>query len=57
MIYGEDLSQVRTATGLRVMATCLAISILRLTGATNIAAALSHHNQRPHRPLLTLMTR
>lgn len=40
--YGEDHSQVRTGNGAHVMATIrnLAISIHRLTGATNIAAAL-----------------
>ena len=39
---GEDLSQVRTASGPRVMATLrnLAITILCLAGATSIAAAL-----------------
>lgn len=56
--FGEDLSQVRTGNGPRVMATLrnLAIGILRLTGATNIAAALRHHSRRPHRPLQILMT-
>ncbi len=56
--YGEDLSQVRTRNGPRIMASLrnLAISVLRLTGATNIAAALRHHARRPHRPLRTLMT-
>jgi hypothetical protein len=56
--YGEDLSQVRTASGPHVMATLrnLAISILRLAGATSIAAALRHHSRRPHRPLMTLIT-
>jgi hypothetical protein len=34
----------------------LAITILRLAGATSIAAALRHHSRRPHRPLMTLMT-
>jgi Transposase DDE domain len=43
VIYGEDHSQVRTASGPRVMATLrnLAIAILRLAGATSIAAALA----------------
>jgi predicted transposase YbfD/YdcC len=56
--YGEDLSQIRTASGPRVMATLrnLAITILRLAGATSIAAALRHHSRRPGRPLQTLMT-
>jgi predicted transposase YbfD/YdcC len=54
--YGEDLSQVRTASGPRVMATLrnLAITILRLAGATSIAAALRHHSRRPSRPLHTI---
>jgi len=56
--YGEDLSQVRTASGPRVMATLrnLALAILRLTGATSIAAALRHHGRRPARPLQTLIS-
>jgi hypothetical protein len=33
----------------------LAITVLRLTGAANIAAALRHHARRPHRPLQTIM--
>jgi predicted transposase YbfD/YdcC len=57
MAYDEDRSQVRTASGPRVMATLrnLAISILRLSGATNIAAALRHYARQPARPLLTIM--
>ena len=56
--YGEDLSQVRTASGPRVMATLrnLAITILRLAGASGIAAALRHHSRRPGRPLHTITT-
>lgn len=56
--FGEDLSQVRTRNGPRVMASVrnLVISILRLTGTTNIAAALRHHGRRPHRPLQTFNT-
>ena len=44
--------------GPRVMASLrnLAISVLRLTGVTNIAAALRHHARRPHRPLQMIMT-
>lgn len=43
--FGEDLSRVRTGNAPQVMATLrnLAISLLRLTGATNIAKALRHH--------------
>ena len=50
MDYDEDRSQIRTGTGPETMATLrnTAISLLRLAGATNIAAALRHH-QRPPR--------
>jgi predicted transposase YbfD/YdcC len=55
--YDEDRSQVRTANGPRVVASLrnLAITILRLTGETSIAAALRHHARRPGRPLQTIM--
>jgi len=33
----------------------LATSILRLTGETNIAAALRRHARRPSRPVQTIM--
>jgi hypothetical protein len=33
----------------------LAVTILRLAGAANIAAALRYHARRPGRPLRTLM--
>ena len=33
----------------------LAITILRLTGETSIAAALRHNARRPSRPLQTIM--
>jgi predicted transposase YbfD/YdcC len=58
VVYDEDRSQVRTANGPRVMATFrnLAITILRLSTTTNIAAALRHHARRPDRPLRTIMT-
>ena len=57
MTYGEDSSQVRTRNGPRVMASLrnLAITILRLAGHANIAAALRHHARRPSRPLQTIM--
>jgi predicted transposase YbfD/YdcC len=56
--FDEDRSQVRTGNGPRVMASLrnLAITALRLTGVTNIAAALRHHARRPNRPINTLMT-
>jgi predicted transposase YbfD/YdcC len=55
--FDEDRSQVRTASGPRVMATLrnLALTILRLTGHASIAAALRHHARRPGRPLRTIM--
>jgi predicted transposase YbfD/YdcC len=55
--YDEDRSQVRTANGPRVVASLrnLAITILRLTGETSIAAALRHHARRSGRPLQTIM--
>lgn len=54
----EDHSQVRTSAGPQVMATLrnTAISILRLTGHDNIAAALRHHARNPLRPVELLLT-
>ena len=51
--YQEDKSLVRTGNAPRVMATLrsLAISILRLDGHTNIAAANRHHARDPKRTL------
>ena len=56
--FGEDLSQVRTGSGPQVMATLrnLAIGLLRMTGATNIAEALRHHARDTNRPLTLLLT-
>jgi predicted transposase YbfD/YdcC len=53
--FDEDRSQVRTGTGPQIMAALrnLVITALRLTGVTNIAAALRHHARDPHRPLAT----
>ena len=55
--FDEDRSQVRTASGPPMMASLrnLAITILRLAGATSIAAALRYHARRPVRPLRTIM--
>jgi predicted transposase YbfD/YdcC len=55
--FDEDRSQVRTASGPRIMASLrnLAITILRLAGATSIATALRYHARRPARPLRTIM--
>jgi len=56
--YDEDRSQVRAGNAPQVMATLrnTAISLLRLTGATNIAASLRHHATRTERPLNLLLT-
>ncbi len=55
--WDEDRSQIRTSNGPRVMASLrnLAITILRLTGHTNIAAGLRHHAHHPTRPLNALL--
>lgn len=58
MIFDEDRSQVRTASGPRIMA-CLrniTITLHLLAGATNIAAALRHHAWNPLRPVRLLLT-
>jgi hypothetical protein len=57
MDFDEDRSQIRTASGPRIMASLrnLVISTLRLAGATSIAAALRYHTRRPSRPLQTIM--
>lgn len=57
MDWDEDRSQIRTASGPRVMASLrnLVLAILRLAGATSIAAALRYHARRPDRPLRTIM--
>ena len=54
--YGEDCSQIRTGNGPQAMATLrnLAIAILKLAGAGNIAAATRHHARDPARTLATL---
>jgi predicted transposase YbfD/YdcC len=54
--YQEDKSLVRTGNAPRVMASLrsLAISLLRLEGHTNIAAANRHHARDPQRTLKLL---
>src|SRR5450830_1239377 len=46
---GEDLHQARTGSGPHALAVCrnLLISLLRLSGHTNIASALRHHAGHP----------
>jgi predicted transposase YbfD/YdcC len=50
--YDEDRSQIRTGNAPRVMATLrnTAISLLRLDGWHNIAAAPRHHARHPEAP-------
>jgi predicted transposase YbfD/YdcC len=54
--YGEDASQTRTGNGPQVMATLrnLSISIFKMTGHRNIAAACRHHAHDATRTLATL---
>ena len=54
--YQEDKSLVRTGNAPRVMATLrsVAISVLRLDGNSNIAAANRHHARDPQRTLKLL---
>lgn len=56
--YQEDKSLVRTENAPRVMAALrsLAISLLRLNGHHNIAAANRHHARDPQRTLTLLQT-
>lgn len=56
--FDEDRSQVRTGNAPRVMATLrnAGISLLRLAGHTNIAAALRHHCRDPDRAINALLT-
>jgi predicted transposase YbfD/YdcC len=58
VVYDEDRSRVRTGNAPQVMATLrnTAISLLRLTGATNIAASLRHQAARTERPITLLLT-
>lgn len=56
--YDEDRSTVRIDNAPQVMATLrnTAISLLRLDGHTNIAAALRHHAVNPARPINLVLT-
>ena len=56
--YQEDKSLVRTGNAPRVMASLrsLAISLLRIGGHANIAAANRHHGRDPQRTLKLLQT-
>ena len=54
---GVDVQCGRTASGPHIMASLrnLVITILRLAGATGIAAALRYHARRASRPLQAMM--
>jgi hypothetical protein len=56
--FDEDRSRVRTGNGPHVMASLrnTAISLLRLNGATNIAAAGRHHAANSTRPINLVLT-
>lgn len=56
--FDEDRSQVRTGQAPRVMAGLrnAAITLLRLDGHQNIAAALRHHARDTDRPINLLLT-
>lgn len=56
--YDEDRSRVRTGNAPHVMATLrnTAISLRRLSGATNIAASLRQHAARTDRPINLVLT-
>ena len=58
MTYQEDRSLVRTGNAPRVMASLrgLAISLLRIDGHSNIAAANRHHARDQQRTLKLLQT-
>jgi predicted transposase YbfD/YdcC len=55
--FDEDRATARTGHAPQVMSALrnLAITALRLSGATNIAAGLRHHARNPLRPLITYM--
>lgn len=54
--FDEDRSQVRRGSGPQMMASLrnLAISLLRMAGATNIAAATQHLGRRSYKALRLL---
>jgi predicted transposase YbfD/YdcC len=58
VVYDEDRPSVRTGQAPRVMAILrsTAISVLRLTGASSIAAGTRHHARNPARPVQLLLT-
>jgi hypothetical protein len=55
--FDEDRSQIHTGTAPRTMATLRStgLSLLRLSGTANIAAALRHHARHPSK-IIKLLT-
>ena len=49
VVFGEDLSQLRTGSALQLLAALrnLVIGVLRLSGVKNISAALRHYDWKP----------
>ncbi len=49
VVFGEDLSQVRTGSAPQLLAALrnLVIGVLRLSGVKNISAALRHYGWKP----------
>ncbi len=58
VVFDEDRHQLRAGNGPQVMATLrnMAISVHRLTGRQQIAAALRHHSRDTRRPIELLST-
>ena len=58
VVFDEDRATIRTGSAPQVMATIrnTVVSILRLVGHDNIAAALRHHSRNPHRSVDLLHT-
>lgn len=58
VMFDEDRSQVRTGNSPRIMATfrSTAISLIRLAGATSIAAAIRHHARHPDEAINLTLT-
>lgn len=56
--FDEDRSQIRAGIGPRATVSLrnLAVSILRINGAINIAQAIRHHAWDPLRPVTLLLT-
>ena len=56
VVFGEDMSQVRTGAAPQVMAALrnLVLGLLRLRGAKNLAAALRHYGWKPWETLAFL---